>query len=81
MSNLIFELDNRCKGDVYKVWSGDREVLFGLVGTIGAFVREGLLKYSDYDYDLYLYVPDTRIIQSAHFGKTKEEAVSEIKYY
>lgn len=80
MSNLIFEPDNRCKCDVYKVWSYDGEVLFGLVGTVGAFVREGLLKYSDYDYDLYLYVPDTGIMQSAHYGKTKEEAVSEIKY-
>lgn len=81
MSNLIFELDNICKGDVYKVWSGDREVLFGLVGTIAAFLREGILKYSDYDYDLYLYIPDIGIMQDAHFGKTKEEAVSEIKYH
>lgn len=81
MSNLIFEPDNRCKCDVYKVWSGDREVLFGLVGTVGAFVREGLLKYSDYDYDLYLYIPNGGIMQYPHYGKTKEEAVSEIKYH
>ena len=81
MSNLIFKPYNKTNFNMYEVWSVDGEVFFGLVGTIAAFVREGLLKYSDYDYDLYLYIPNGGIMQYPYYGKTKEEAVSEIKYH
>ena len=35
-------------GSIRKVWSDDKEVCFGVVGTVGDLLREGIFEYCDY---------------------------------
>ena len=35
-------------GSLRKVWSDDKEVCFGVVGTVGDLLKEGILEYADY---------------------------------
>ena len=35
-------------GSIRKVWSDDKEVCFGVVGTVGDLLKEGIFEYADY---------------------------------
>lgn len=73
MKNKGYEETTLCK-----VCNDDKTVLYGVVGTVGDFSRLKILDWCDYDKDLWLFLPE-RIIQDAHFGKTRSEACEVIK--
>lgn len=66
-------------GTIRKVWTADKEVCFGLVGTVEDLLKERVLEWCDYNDDIWVLIPYLGILQEANFGKTREEAVSKIK--
>ena len=65
-------------GSIRKVWSNDKEVMFGIVGTVGDFLKEGVLEYCDAAEQTWCFFPSWGITTKAHFGKTREEAIGDI---
>lgn len=66
-------------GTIRKVWTADKEVCFGLVGTVEDLLKEKVIEWCDYNDDIWVFIPYLGILQEANFGKTREEAVSKIK--
>ncbi len=65
------------KGDastIRKVWSDDKEVCFGVVGTVGDLLEAKILAYCDYKTDGWAFLPFPGIMQKAWFGPTREDA-------
>ena len=60
------------------VRSDDRAVFFGVVGTVRDLLDVGLLEWCDYSPDLWLFLP-AKNIYAGRYGKTREEAVSELE--
>lgn len=76
----IAKLREMCDdGTIRKVWTSDKEVCFGLVGTVEDLLKEKVLEWCDYNDDIWVFIPYLGILQEANFGKTREEAVSKIK--
>lgn len=72
------------KGDastVRKVWANDLRQCYGIVGTIHDLIGHGIMTYSDYDHDLWCYIPTTGTgaISGPHFGRTRAEALEILK--
>ncbi len=70
------------KGDtstIRKVWSDDKEVCFGIVGTVGDLLAVGVFDYCDYKQDAWSFLPATGIMQKVWFGDTREAALENIK--
>ena len=65
-------------GTIRKVWSDDKEVCFGVVGTVGDFLKEGILEYCDYSLDTWCYLPAPGVLQHPRFGKTREAALENL---
>lgn len=63
-------------GSIRKVWSDDKEVCFGIVGTVGDLLHEGVLEYADYPVESWAYIPAPGVIQKPRFGKNREEALA-----
>ena len=66
-------------GTIRRVWTADKEVCFGLVGTVEDLLKEKVIEWCDYNDDIWVLIPYLGILQEANFGKTREEAVSKIK--
>jgi len=64
---------------IRKVWSDDKEVCFGVVGTVGDLLEAGIFNYCDHRADVWAFLPDTGIMQRAWFGDTREAALENIK--
>lgn len=63
---------------IKKVWSDDKEICFGIVGTVGMLLHYGILEYCDYDRDIYCFIPAPGIMYKPRFGKTRDEALEDI---
>lgn len=63
------------KGSIRKVWSNNKEVCFGVVGTIGDLLQEKILDYADYPIETWAFIPAPGVIQKPWFGKTREAAL------
>ena len=61
-----------------KVWNNDKSEQYGVVGSVGDMLKEGILTYCDYSYGIWCYLPCKAIHTGAHFGKTLEEALEVI---
>ena len=57
------------EGSLRKVWSNDKEVCFGVVGTVGDLLQEGILEYADYSPETWAFLPVPGVIQKPRFGK------------
>ena len=68
-------MDNSRTPAVENVWTADKEVLLGKVGTISEMLDKGYLSYSDYHHDLWVYLPDHGIMQPVQYGHTKDQAL------
>lgn len=65
------------KGDtstIRKVYNDDKTVCWGLVGMVDDLLVSGILDWSDYPGQLWLFLGINNSIPN-HFGKTREEAV------
>ena len=62
-------------GSIRKVWSDDREVCFGVVGTVGDLIQDGILEYADYSPETWAFIPAPGVIQQPRFGKSREDAL------
>ena len=65
-------------GSIRKVWSDDREVCFGVVGTVGDLLQEGILEYADYPPETWAFIPAPGVIQKPRFGKSREDALANL---
>lgn len=63
---------------VRKVWSDDKEVCFGVVGTVGDLLDLGILEYCDFNKDGYCFLPAPGIMQKAWFGVTRDSALENL---
>lgn len=63
---------------IRKVWSDDKEVCYGIVGTVGDLLRAGILEYSDYSAEVWAFIPGLGIMQRAWFGATREDALANL---
>ena len=66
------------EGSIRKVWSDDKEVCFGIVGTVGDLLKAGILEYCDYSADGWCYLPAPGIIQKTWFGVSREDALANL---
>lgn len=64
-------------GTIRKVWTADKEVCFGLVGTVEDLLKEKVIEWCDYNDDIWIFIPYLGILQEANFGKTREERDSQ----
>ena len=60
---------------VRKVWSDDREVCYGVIGTVSDLLQVGILDYCDCPTDKWCFLPAPGIMHKAKFGRTREEVV------
>ena len=65
-------------GSIRKVWSDDKEVCFGVVGTVGDLIQEGILEYADYPPGTWAFIPAPGVIQKPRFGKSREDALANL---
>lgn len=65
-------------GTIRKVWSDDKQISFGLVGTVGDFLEAKILTYADYQAETWAFIPGPGSTQKAWFGATREEALANI---
>lgn len=65
-------------GSIRKVWSDDKEVCFGVVGTVGDLIREGILEYADCSPETWAFIPAPGVIQKPRFGKSREDALANL---
>lgn len=63
---------------IRKVWSNDKEVCFGIVGTVKDLLKEGILVYCDYDLETWAFVPFPGILHKTWFGDTREKALENL---
>lgn len=66
------------EGSLRKVWSDDKEVCFGVVGTVGDLLLEGILEYADYPPETWAFIPAPGVIQKPWFGVTREAALENL---
>ena len=65
-------------GSIRKVWSDDKEVCFGIVGTVGDLLREGIFEYCDYSPEIWAFLPAPGAIQKPRFGATREAVLANL---
>lgn len=65
-------------GTIRKVWSNDKEVCYGAVGTVGDMLKEGVLEYADYTPETWVFIPAPGIMHRVRFGKTREDAIAQL---
>lgn len=65
-------------GSIRKVWSDDKEVCFGVVGTVGDLLQEGILEYADCSPETWAFIPAPGVIQKPRFGKSREDALANL---
>lgn len=65
-------------GSIRKVWSDDKEVCFGVVGTVGDLLKEGIFEYADYSPETWAFLPPPGVIQKPWFGETREAALANL---
>ena len=65
-------------GSIRKVWSDDKEVCFGVVGTVGDLLQEGILEYADCSPETRAFIPAPGVIQKPWFGATREAALENL---
>lgn len=63
---------------IRKVWSNDKEVCYGVVGTIGDLLKANILEYCDYSSEAWCFIPATGIMHKVRFGQTREDVVKEL---
>lgn len=63
---------------IRKVYNDDKTVLYGLVGKIADLLKAGILDWSDYPDTLWLFLGANSSIPD-HYGKTREEALSNLE--
>lgn len=61
-----------------KVWNNDKSEQYGVVGTVGDMLKEGILEWCEYSPDTWCFLPCKAIHTGGHFGKTREEALTVI---
>ena len=54
------------------------EVCFGVVGTVGDLLQEGILEYADYSPETWAFLPAPGVIQKPRFGKTRQDALANL---
>lgn len=64
-------------GSIRKVWSDNKKVCFGIVGTVGDFLQEGIFEYCDYSPETWAFIP-TEVKQKLQFGKTRESVLENL---
>ena len=65
-------------GSIRKVWSDDKEVCFGVVGTVGDLLQERILEYADCSPETWAFIPAPGVIQTPRFGKSREDALANL---
>lgn len=74
------------KGDestIRKVWSDDKEIFYGVIGTVCDLLAVGILETVNKhaNPDEYMYIPALGIMQRPAWGVTRDEAVSKIQQH
>ena len=65
----VVKIDN----NVMKIFSNDKEVFYGYVGTIENLIKENILLSSDYSKELYCFVPALGIIKHQFYARTLDD--------
>ena len=66
------------EGSLRKVWSDDKEVCFGVVGTVGDLLKEGILESADYSPETWAFIPAPGVMQRPWFGATRNAALENL---
>ena len=64
-------------GSIRKVWSDNKEECFGVVGTVGDFLQEGIFEYCDYSPETWAFIP-VQATQKVWFGATRDAALENL---
>lgn len=75
---MKFTKKRGCDDTLRKVWSDDKEVCFGVVGTVGDLLKNGILEYADYSPETWAFLPAPGVIQKPWFGKNREDALANL---
>lgn len=51
---------------------------FGVVGTVGDLLREGIFEYCDYSPEIWAFLPAPGAIQKPRFGATREAVLANL---
>lgn len=60
---------------IRKVWSNDKEVCYGVVGTINDLMEANIFKYCDYSPEGWCFLPASGIMHRTKFGNTRDEVI------
>lgn len=52
-----------------------QKVCFGIVGTVGDFLHEGIFEYCDYSPETWAFIPTPGTKQNVYFEATREAAL------
>ncbi len=66
------------KDSIRKVWSDDKEVLFGIVGTVADLLRVGILEWADYPGETWCFINAPGIMLETKFGPTREASLAHL---
>ena len=69
------------KGDtstLRKVYSDNKEICYGIVGTIGDLLKAKILTYADYPKNSWCFISANEAIAKTRFGATREVATEKI---
>ena len=64
------------EGSIRKVVSDDKTNIYGVFGTVGDLLSEGILTYCDYERDVWAYIERGG---KGCFAETKEEIIAYIE--
>lgn len=63
---------------IRKVWNDDKTVLYGVIGTVEDFLRNGIFEYCDYPPENWCFIAAYPKCKDS-FRKTKDEVLQTIK--
>lgn len=66
------------QGTIRKVWDDNKEICYGVVGTVGDMLTEGILDYCDGSPGTWMFIPAPGTSYKTRFGRTREETVENL---
>ncbi len=66
-------------GSIRMVWSDDKKICFGIVGTIGDLLDAEILEYANYSRETWMFIPNPDVNLNIRVGTTKEAALASLK--
>lgn len=65
-------------GSIRKVYSDDKKICFGIVGTVHDLLDEEILEYANYSPETWVFLPAPDTRQKLEFGETREAVLQNL---